>query len=409
MARRRQADRVPALRPGADPERRIRRQAEGVLQPGADHLFDHGRRGRRGGVEGHLVPAGREDVGAGRGVECPADDEPEVPRSDVRRDRRLDRRGQLIDDGIGVGARLRQALTERVAQPIGVELRGHRALAHARPIVGDALGRPPQVVPQVSPPGHRRERPQLSLGSASRRIAHGSQHRLGGGPGAVGRPRGGEDGAAHVCVGDVALLDAGQPIRQRQVGEHRDRESAGHDREADLRVVGPVAHVGLEAAQRQTGAAGHLVPAEVGVPGGPGLAGQVRERHGLRMETSRRVPGGEEDSHAVAHQLVSLDAGGHAARLVLPLVAEDEIDVAESKRGQGLLGLDLDELQAQARRQPPQRLNRGQRQPEQAPTRTRRCGRGRRWCPPLPQGRPPRSPRARAAPRRGAPGPGRRR
>ena len=83
------------------------------------------------------------------------------------------------------------------------------------------------------------------------------------------------------------------------------------------------------------------------------------------METGRRVPGGEEDAHAVAHQLVSFDAGGHAARLVLPLVAEDEIDVGESKRGEGLLGLDLDELQTQARRQPTQRLNRRQRQPQQ--------------------------------------------
>ena len=41
---------------------------------------------------------------------------------------------------------------------------------------------------------------------------------------------------------------------------------------------------------------------------------------------------------------------GSRQRLVLPLVAEHEVEVAERERGQRLLGLGLDQLAAQPRR-----------------------------------------------------------
>ena len=45
---------------------------------------------------------------------------------------------------------------------------------------------------------------------------------------------------------------------------------------------------------------------------------------------------------------------------MLPLVAEDEVEVAERQRGQRVLGLGLDELAAQPRRVARERLDRRQ-------------------------------------------------
>ena len=55
------------------------------------------------------------------------------------------------------------------------------------------------------------------------------------------------------------------------------------------------------------------------------------------------------------------EAGGQPQRLVLPLVAEHEVDVAERERGQRLLGLGLDQLAAQPRRLAPSARSPGSR------------------------------------------------
>jgi hypothetical protein len=103
-----------------------------------------------------------------------------------------------------------------------------------------------------------------------------------------------------------------------------------------------VADVGLEAAVRQARTAGHEVPAEAGRPGDPCLVRDVRERR-------RRVALRHEQVHGVIEQRMAVDAHRELDRLVLPLVAEHEVDVAERQRGQRLLGLGLDNPAAQPR------------------------------------------------------------
>jgi hypothetical protein len=59
---------------------------------------------------------------------------------------------------------------------------------------------------------------------------------------------------------------------------------------------------------------------------------------------------------------VALHAVRQQARLVLPLVAEHEVDVAERERGQSLLRLELDQLASEPRRVARERPHGGQRQ-----------------------------------------------
>ena len=56
-------------------------------------------------------------------------------------------------------------------------------------------------------------------------------------------------------------------------------------------------------------------------------------------------------------QLVAHEAGGQPPGLVAPLVAQHEVEVAQRQRGQGVLGLRLDQLAAQPRRLGRQRLD----------------------------------------------------
>ena len=84
--------------------------------------------------------------------------------------------------------------------------------------------------------------------------------------------------------------------------------------------------------------------------GRPDLAGQLGQRHGAAMAARRRMVRGQHEVDRVAVQVVAVDAGGPRVRLVLPLVGQDEVDVAERQRRQRLLGLGLDELAAQAGR-----------------------------------------------------------
>ena len=93
--------------------------------------------------------------------------------------------------------------------------------------------------------------------------------------------------------------------------------------------------------------------------GRPDLAGELGQRHRERVPARGRVALGQDEADRVAVQVVAVDAGGPRVRLVLPLVGQDEIDVAERERGQRLLGLGLDELAAQAGRLPRERMHGG--------------------------------------------------
>jgi drug/metabolite transporter (DMT)-like permease len=96
------------------------------------------------------------------------------------------------------------------------------------------------------------------------------------------------------------------------------------------------------------------------VTGRPGLAGELGHRHGISVPERRRMPGGQDEVHRVSEQLVALQAGGQPPRLVPPLVAQHEVDVAQRQGGQRLLGLGLDQLATQPWRVARERLHRGQ-------------------------------------------------
>ena len=76
-------------------------------------------------------------------------------------------------------------------------------------------------------------------------------------------------------------------------------------------------------------------------------------------------------------QLVPLHPLGEQARLVLPLVAQHEVDVAERERGQRLLGLELEQLAAQARARRAQRSHGGQGEPQRNRLESRDAGAAR--------------------------------
>jgi hypothetical protein len=123
-----------------------------------------------------------------------------------------------------------------------------------------------------------------------------------------------------------------------------------------------VADVGVEASEPAAGAPDHLVPAHLGVPGRPRLAGQLGQRDGVAVAARRRVPGGQDEVDRIAQQLMAHQAGGQPPGLVLPLVTQHEVDVAQRQRGQRILGLGLDHLAAQLRRVAAERVHRRQRE-----------------------------------------------
>ena len=166
------------------------------------------------------------------------------------------------------------------------------------------------------------------------------------------------------ALGDRAQLHAHRAGRQGQLGQHRHGQAARGQRDADRRAVGPVANVGLEAAQLATGAAGHLVPAHPRLPGGPGLPGERAQRHSPGVRPRQRVAPGQHEIHRVAEQLVPLDARRDLHRLVAPLVAEHEVDVTQRQGRQRLLGLGLDQLAAQPRGLAREPLHRRQGEPQ---------------------------------------------
>ena len=142
---------------------------------------------------------------------------------------------------------------------------------------------------------------------------------------------------------------AGMVLGAHELGQQHHRLAGGDQGQADHAVVRPVADVGLEAAHLAAGALHHLLPAGAGIAGGPRLAGQVGQARGPLATAGRRMAGGQDQVHGVAVQVDAVDAGGPGPGLVLPLVAQDQVHVAQLQRRQGVLGLGLAQLTAQPR------------------------------------------------------------
>ena len=84
-----------------------------------------------------------------------------------------------------------------------------------------------------------------------------------------------------------------------------------------------------------------------GVPGRPGLTGELRQSDLAAPAARHRVVGGQHQVNRIPEEVLAVDAGRPSQRLMLPFVGQDEVDIAERERGQRLLGFGLDELAAQ--------------------------------------------------------------
>ena len=96
-----EADGVGLLGAGDEPDRGSGRQPEQLLEPRPGDLLGRRRGRRQHGREGVLVPPGREDLGRGRRVQRPADDEAEVARPDRGDQSRLDGSDEGVEHVVG--------------------------------------------------------------------------------------------------------------------------------------------------------------------------------------------------------------------------------------------------------------------------------------------------------------------
>ena len=101
------------------------------------------------------------------------------------------------------------------------------------------------------------------------------------------------------------------------------------------------------------------------------------------MTPGQRMVCCQDHMERIATQILPLDTFRSGMRLLLPFVGQDEIDVPECQRRQGLLRLRLDELAAQVGRLPRERPHRRDRKAERhrleggdAPPARDRAGRG---------------------------------
>ena len=86
--------------------------------------------------------------------------------------------------------------------------------------------------------------------------------------------------------------------------------------------------------------------------GRPNLPGELRQRHRALVTPRGGMPLGQDHADQIAEQTVPAHTGRARVRLVLPLVGQDQVHVAQRERGQRLLGLGLHELATQGRRVP---------------------------------------------------------
>ena len=113
---------------------------------------------------------------------------------------------------------------------------------------------------------------------------------------------------------------AGRPGSTRS-GSIVTASPAGDEREADVRVVGAVADVRIEAAELAAGALRDRLPAEAGMGAGPDLVGQLGQRHRVAVAARHPVPDRQDEVDGVSQELVALHACRQRQWLVLPLVA----------------------------------------------------------------------------------------
>ena len=152
-------------------------QTERLLQPVTDALLHRGRRRRARRVERHLVPAGRENVGAGRGVQRATDHKTEVPGAHRCHESRLDRRGEPLDYRGGVRPLLGQRPTEGGPQRRRVDERRDGPIPRAHPIVGGAVRGQAKKLSKLR---HRNILPPISSGAAGSRSRNGPRTQRGG-------------------------------------------------------------------------------------------------------------------------------------------------------------------------------------------------------------------------------------
>jgi hypothetical protein len=153
-------------------------------------------------------------------------------------------------------------------------------------------------------------------------------------------------------------------LRAHELREQRHGLAAGDQRQARDAVVGAMADVGIEAAELAAGPVGDLLPAGLALPGRPCVAGQLGQRHGVRVAPRRRVAVRQDEADRIGAEVFAVHPGRPRMRLVLPLVGQHEVDVAERERGQRLLGLGLDQLAPQRRGLAGERLHRRDGEPE---------------------------------------------
>ncbi len=149
----RQGHRVGPLTTSHEAERRPRRQAQDLLQPGPGHVFDHRRRRRGHGVEGGLVPTAGQNIRGRSRLEGTTDHEPEVTRPGRADQGGLDRVGQLFD-GLVSRSWPRRQRAQGGAHGFEIHLaREHWAAHHPFVVVSGALGGKDE---QVAERGHVR-------------------------------------------------------------------------------------------------------------------------------------------------------------------------------------------------------------------------------------------------------------
>ena len=208
----------------------------------------------------------------------------------------------------------------------------------------DARDRRPRLGVRRAP--HRdRGTGQLADGGGPDR----GQQRLDGGPLGVRRAGRHEDGPVHGALGDRPHGDARMRLRTHELGQQRHGLARSDEGQARNAVVGPVAQVGIEAAELAADAVRDLLPAGPAMAGRPALVRELVQRHRAGVAPRDRMVRGQHDADRVVAEVLAGHARGPRQRLVLPFVGQHEVDVAECKRRQRLLGLGLDQLAAQRR------------------------------------------------------------
>ena len=188
-----------------------------------------------------------------------------------------------------------------------------------------------------------------------RSFPHRRHERLRGRAGGVRGARGGEDRAVDAGRRRCARSSTpGWRPGSDEVGQQRHGQPAGHEREADASRRWSGGGCRARSRRARGRCAGSSPPSPC--PRGRWSRPRRPARRAARppVPARRRVARGQDHVHRSRSSSWRSTPAGSRQRLVLPLVAEHEVDVAERERGQRLLGLGLDAARsaAAARRAP---------------------------------------------------------